>query len=324
MNRVLLRKCISEVQLLFFASALLLFAFCWVRVFIVASLETSSFAAIIDKLWDNWGRLSPVPLSQLLTYTGRVAIAYDEPVVVFCITIFAISRGSAAVSGELSRGTMEMLLAQPISRLQTLYSQAAVTVTCLALLCTLTWCGTWTGIQTARAVELAPPPSVTVPLLQWKIPISFAPQEKIRVPMRDRVKPKNFLPGALNLFCLGVCLAGLSTLASACDRYRWRTIGIISSFFVMQMILKVLSRAFDSTEWMQFLTVLSAYEPQRLVYIASNLETPLNWAWWVPAGDKHPSMAGPLLYYVVLLSIGVTSYLAAGVVFHKRDLPAPL
>lgn len=323
MNRVLLRKCISEVQLLFLASALLLFAFCWVRVFIVASLETSSFAAIIDKLWDNWGRLSPVPLSQLLTYTGRIALAYDEPVVVFCIAIFAISRGSAAVSGELSRGTMEMLLAQPISRLQALYSQAAVTVTCIAILCTLTWCGTWTGIQTARAVELKPPPTVSVPLLNWKIPLSFSSQEKVRVPMRDRVKTANFAPGALNLFCLGVCLAGLSTLASACDRYRWRTIGIISTFFVLQMIFKVLSRAFDTTEWMQFITILTAYEPQRLVYIAAEVPSS-NWGWWVPASEDHPSMAGPLLYYVVLISIGVGGYLAAGVVFHKRDLPAPL
>lgn len=323
MNRVLLRKCISEVQLLFLASGLLLFTFCWVRVFIVASLETSSFAAIIDKLWDNWGHLSPVPLSQLLTYSGRIALAYDEPVVVFCIAIFGIARGSAAVSGELSRGTMEMLLAQPISRLQALYSQAAVTVACIALLCLLTWCGTWSGIQTAKATETAPARSLQIPLLNWKVPLSFGSGDKIKVPMRERVDSRDFAPGALNLFCLGVCIAGAATFASACDRYRWRTIGIISSLFVIQMIFKVLGRAFESTSFLQYLSILTAYEPQRLVYIAVDLPEQ-NWAWWLAQGEKHPSMAGPLLYYVTLLGIGIGSYIAAGVVFQKRDLPAPL
>jgi ABC-2 type transport system permease protein len=323
MNRVLLWKCISEVQLLFIASAVLLFAFCWVRIFIVASIDTGSFATIVGELWDNYGHLMPVPFSQLMTYSGRIAIGYDEPMVVFCVTIFAISRGSAAVSGELSRGTMEMLLAQPISRLQALYSQAAVTVVSLALLCVCTWCGTWAGIQTARATELAAVPSLSVPFLKSKIPISFAPPQKVRVPMRERVHPTDFIPGALNLFCLGVCLAGLTTLASACDRYRWRTIGIISAFFVTQMILKVLGRAFESTNWCLYFTILTAYEPQRVIYIAVDLPEQ-NWAWWLPKGDKHPSMAGPLLYYVVLLGIGISSYAAAGVVFQKRDLPAPL
>lgn len=323
MNRVLLRKCISEVQLLFIACAILLFAFCWVRVFIVASLETSSFATIVDKLWDNWGHLAPVPISQILSYSGRIAIGYDEPVVVFSITIFAIARGSAAVSGELNRGTMEMLLAQPISRLQVLYSQAFVTVSCLVLLCTLTWCGTFSGIHTAKATELEPPKTLTVPLVKWKVPISFSSPEKIKVPMKDRVNSTHFVPGAVNLFCLGFCVAGITTLVSAFDRYRWRTIGIVSTLFVLQMIFKVLGRAFESTWFLEYCSVLTAYEPQRLVYFAVDWPQ-YNFAWWLPETDGRPEMRGPLVYYTVLLSLGLAGYLGAGVVFHRRDLPAPL
>ncbi|QDU26116.1 ABC-2 family transporter protein [Anatilimnocola aggregata] len=323
MNRILLRKCLAEVQLLFIACALLLFTFCWVRVFIVASLETSAFASIIDKLWENWGRFSPVPLSQLLSYSGRVAIAYDEPVVVFCIAIFAIARGSAAVSGELGRGTMEMLLAQPISRMQVLYSQAAVTVSCLALLCILSWLGTWSGIHTAEVTEQAPAKSISIPLLDVRIPIPFGPREKIKIPMRERVTASNFAPGALNLFCLGFCVAGVTTLASACDRYRWRTIGIVSCLFVLQMIFKVLGRAFDSTSFFEWITIFGAYEPQRLVYIAVDLPQ-YNWALSLPSIDGRPAMTGPLTYYITLVTIGTLGYLAAGVVFHRRDLPAPL
>ena len=323
MNPVLFRKCVSEVLLLFTACGLLMFAFCWVRIFIVASLDTGSFATIIDQLWDNWGHLSPVPLSQLLTQTGRIAIGYDEPMVWLTMTIFAISRGSAAVSGELSRGTMEMLLAQPISRLQVLYSQAVVTVACIALLSAATWCGTWSGIQTARATEMEPAASIQIPLTKWRVPISLEPPKKVRVPMRERVDAKDFLPGAMNLFCLGVCMAGLTTLVSACGRYRWSTIGVISTFFVFQMIFKVLCRAFTSTEWLEYFTILSAYEPQRLIFFAAEMPEHY-WSWWVPAGEKNPALPGPLMNYVTLLVIGGLSYLGAGVVFHRRDLPAPL
>src|SRR5205085_11716340 len=114
MNVVLFKKCITETRLLFAGLGLLLFVFCWLRVFIVSRLQTSQFAAIVEQLWDQLKDFWPVPLDQLLTYTGRIAVGYNEPVVVFGASIFAIARGSDVVSGELSRGTMEMLLAQPV------------------------------------------------------------------------------------------------------------------------------------------------------------------------------------------------------------------
>jgi hypothetical protein len=33
---------------------------------------------------------------------------------------------------------------------------------------------------------------------------------------------------------------------------------------------------------------------------------------------------GALSYNLVLIATGLVSYMAAGVIFHKRDLPAPL
>src|SRR6476660_1896787 len=141
MNVVLLKKCIAEARLLFGGLGLLLFVFCWLRVFIVSRLQTRQFATIIEQLWDQFKDLWPVSLEQLLSYTGRIAVGYNEPIVVFGISIFAIARGSDVVSGELGRGTLEMLLAQPVSRLQVLYTQAAVTVGGIGLLCLLTLAG---------------------------------------------------------------------------------------------------------------------------------------------------------------------------------------
>ncbi|MEX2175253.1 MAG: ABC transporter permease subunit [Pirellulaceae bacterium] len=287
----------------------------------MASIEMVDFAGIIGHLWDQWGKFLPVPLSHLLTYTGRIAVGYDEPIVLFGISIFAIARGSDAVSGELNRGTLEMLLAQPISRLQVLYTQALVTITCLALLAAGTWAGTWLGIHSATVEESIPPPQLKLPLLP-AITLPIQSPGTIETPMRDKVDPLVFLPGAFNLFCFGVAVAGVSTLVSACDRYRWRTIGIVAGLFVASMILKILGIAFEHLGWMRKLSLLSAYEPQ--VFIAIAVRSPGETWSLARYADGALVELGPLGYNLILLGVALTGYVAAGIVFHRRDLPAPL
>jgi len=323
MNRTVLKKALIEVRLLFAACAATLFAFCWLRVWIVSRLEMDSFAQIIEQLWDKWKDFSPVPLSQLLSYSGRIAVGYDEPIVVFSVAIFAIARGSDAVSGELNRGSMEMLLAQPVSRLQVLYSQMLVTVGALLLLAFSSWAGTWAGIQANQVVEEVPAPTLKIPGFGIEIPLGFAPGEKITVPMRERVDIMTLLPGAVNLFTMGFCWAGIATLISACDRYRWRTIGIVSAFFVLELIAKIAGLAVPWLRWLLNLSVFTAYEPQKFVSVAVN--TPeQTWAMLLRDSQGQVIDVGPLGYNLILLGIGALCYLAAGVVFHKRDLPAPL
>ena len=323
MNRALLKKCLIEVRLLFAACAALLFAFCWVRVFIVSRLQTTQFAAIVEQVWENFKDFSPVPLSQLLSYSGRIAITYDEPIVVFGISIFAIARGSDAVSGELGRGSMELLLAQPVSRLQVLYTQALVTVGSLLLLCVITLAGTTVGIHTTTVKEDAPPPKLKVPGLGFEIPLSFGKTEKIQVPMRERVRAADILPGAVNLFCLGCALAGFSTLVSSFDRYRWRTIGIVVTAYVVHLVLKILGLAIDNVSWMQWLSLFTAYEPQKFISIAVN-QPAQTWALAMYDSQQRFRELGPLGYNLILLVVAALSYLGAGIVFHRRDLPAPL
>jgi beta-exotoxin I transport system permease protein len=320
-SAALLKKCILEVRLLFAACLVLLFAFCMVRVFIVASLELSDFAAIVERLWDKWGKFSAVPLSQLLSYPGRIALAYDEPIVVFGVSIFAISRGSDAVSGELNRGTLEMLLAQPVSRLQVLYTQALVTITCLAVLSLATWCGTYAGIQCTTVKESVPPPRIKLPFLP-AVPLPVQSREKIEVPMTHKVDPVVFWPGVVNLFSLGCAVAGVSTLVSACDRYRWRTIGIVSSLYIISMILKIVGLAFDRFAWLKELSLFTAYEPQK--FIATAVRMPAETWSFVQYADGAFTDLGPLGYNAILLGIAAVGYIAAGIVFHRRDLPAPL
>ena len=323
MNPTLLKKCLAEARLLFAGMSLLLFAFCWLWVFIVSRLQTSQFAAIVEQVWDQFKDVYPVPLDQLLSYTGRLAVVYNEPIIVFGVSIFAIARGSDVVSGELGRGTLEMLLAQPVSRLQVLYTQAAVTIGCMLLLCGLTWAGTAAGIYTMSVKEDVPPPSLGIPGLGIRIPLSFSKPEKINVPLSEKTRPAYFVPGAFNLFCLGVALAGFSSFVSSLDRYRWRTIGIVVAAYVVSLILKILGQAISEVAWLQWFSLFTAYEPQKFISIA--VHDPAH-AWSLVLHNSQGRFIepGPLGYNLILIAIGLACYLAAGIIFHKRDLPAPL
>ena len=54
-------------------------------------------------------------------------LAFVDPVVVLAATVWGITRGSDAVSGQLERGTMEMVLASPVRRTAVFVTQAAAT-----------------------------------------------------------------------------------------------------------------------------------------------------------------------------------------------------
>ena len=323
MNRAVLKKCLVDARLLFAACAIALFAFCWVRVYIISRVDLETFSEIVEKLWDKWADFWPVSLSQLLSYSGRIAVTFDEPIVVLCVSVFAIARGSDVVSGEINRGTMELLLAQPVSRWQVLLSQAMVTVVGIVLLSVAAWLGTLAGIMTNTVQEEVPRPALKVPGIGLEIPLSLKKPEKIRVPMRTKVEPQNFIPGAVNLGALGICLAGISSLASAFDRYRWRTIGLVVGFYVVQTIFKISGMAIAEVAWLKKASIFTAYEPQK--FIATAVHDAAN-TWSLVLRDSQGAVwdLGPLGYNLILLSIGLGCYVAAAVVFQKRDLPAPL
>lgn len=335
MNRALIKKCIYESRWLWLACATATFAFCWVRIWLVSRLETARFKEILDLLPGDWQRFSPVDLEWLITYHGRIALTFDEPIIALCITTWAISRGSAAVSGELGAGTMEMLLAQPISRTQAIVSHAFVTVVGTAALAVVAWLGIYVGIvATTVKQEVRPSWSLPFPLpvVGREIPIPFAKAEERFTPMTEFIAEEKewreenaasaFIPGAMNLFAMGLMLAGLTTFLSSLDRYRWRTIGFIIGFYVVEVAFKVIGLASDGTAWMRWLSVFTAYEPEALVKMA--VTSPDNaWAWNIYE-DGRWSEWGPLAYHVTLGLPGVIGYVLAVQIFRRRDLPAPL
>jgi ABC-2 type transport system permease protein len=324
MFHALIKKYWSESWLLWSACAFILPLFCWMRIWIVSQFELSRLEPLLEQL-KPFEKFSPVPVSQFLTYAGSIAMTFDEPVVILCVLVWAIARGSDVVSGEIHRGTMEMLLAQPITRRGIMFAHGLVSISGLALLCILVWIGIFFGIETLSIRETPPAPSVQFPWLPIEIPLSFGPStnEPTWVPLRDRVDSLFYLPPTLNLFGFAYFVFGLSVLFSSMDKYRWRTIGIVISLYILQFMLYLLGKSTPVTSWALNLTFFSAYRPDDIVRVI--VEQPdYAWAWlhWDTAGAFVG--LGPLGYSVLLIACGAMFHALGVAYFHRRDLPAPL
>jgi len=284
MNRALWKKSFREARWLLLGCVVLMFGFHWLRVWLASQIPLGRMQMILRLMPSHWERLSPVPWTELATSAGRIAMIYDEPLVLMIITVWSIGRGSDAVAGELGRGTMEMLLTQPISRLSVLFSQACVTVLGAALIAVSAWLGTAAGLATITLEEVVP--------------------------------AKLLLGPALNLFSLAFFLAGLSTLVSSLDRYRSRVIGLVGAFYAIEVVVKVVGRLAPGGGWLAYLSCFSAFEPQRLV------KADRAWSFWLETNDSFE--LGGLGYLSVLAALAIACYAAAAVIFVRRDLPAPL
>ncbi|MEY4181269.1 MAG: hypothetical protein RLY70_4844 [Planctomycetota bacterium] len=326
MNKALLWKCFRESRWLLLSCAAAVYAFCWVRVWMVGRIDTERFGAILELLPGDWKKFTVVEMDWLITYAGRIAMAFDEPVVVFGMSIWAIARGSDCVSGEINRGTMEMLLAQPLSRLQVLSHQALMTVAGVVVIAGAAWGGTWTGIHTTSTREEARPAwrlPFAMPGVGREIPRPWAAKEVRWTPMADRVSSNIYLPAAANLLSLGFFLAAITTLVSSCDRYRWRTIGIVVGAYVAQTIMKLVGMAAEEWRWLMYLSVFTPYEPEAGVNLAMKSPS-LAWSVFLYGPDGQRAGLGPLGDDLLLICGGLLAYGAAAVIFHRRDLPAPL
>ncbi len=322
MNRALLKKSIEEAIWLWLACALVLFIFCWIHVLITSQVDVSQFSAILENLPEKLEKLSPVPFKKLISYPARVALTYEEPLLFLLMTIWCVARSSDVVSGQLGKGTMEILLAQPVSRMQVFLIPVLINIVGIAALAMLAYAGTCAGVATA---EVPKPPEGSA------FGIAFAELLRPRsnhldlemIPMSQLVRYRMFLPGVLNYFCFGVFLTGICTFFSALDRYRWRTIGVTMAIYVAHMLAELLGRAFPTFLWVRQISFFRFYEP--VMFVTESIDRPeLGWSWLITDTSGKFVELGPLTCNTVLMSIGIVGLISGGLWFSRRDLPAPV
>lgn len=233
MNRPLWRKSISEMQAVTLAAALVLFGFGWLFVWLSSMIKLGPLGDMLSALPLPLQKISGIPVDQITTPSGLISVLYVDPVVLISCAIWAVTRGSDAIAGEIDRGTMEVLLAQPIRRSSIIATHAVVTTAGAAFLSLALLLGNWIGI--------------------------------VLVPFEGPLSIGVFVPAAINLFAFTFCLAGIGAFLSAFDRYRWRTAGYTGGFFILQLIIKVIARMWPEGEFLKYTTIFGAFEPQVMI-----------------------------------------------------------
>ncbi len=316
--RLLLKKYLAESWLLLLSCSVMLLIFPWVRIWTISQFDLSGFEPFLAQL-KLFEKFSPVPLEQFLTYPGVVGLNFDEPILILCTLVWSISRGSDLASGEIGRGTMEMLLAQPVSRITVVAAHGLVSVIGLIMLVSMHHLGTYLGIETNTVTVVQPAPTITVPLTGISIPIPWAPVVTSQEPLSNLAPIELFLAPTINLFSLGFFVLGLSIFFSSMDQYRWRTIGLTIGTYIVQLVMFILAKSTPKLAFIKYFTLLAAYQPDWMIQQRVR-EPSTAWDFWL-SGTWTLSTLG---YISVLMTAGIVLYVAGSIIFCRRDIPAPL
>jgi ABC-2 type transport system permease protein len=323
MTLTLVGKLLRDIRVPLLVTVLLLSAFelFWVKVTqrIVTQL-TPFFTALAgaqklqrgvleQQLFQGPGRVFQTLIGGSDIDFGRamdsLTIGYLHPVLQTLICIWAVGRAAGALAGELDRGTMELLLAQPVPRGRVVLAHLVVDALVIPLLCLSLWSGTLLGTWLIGPFEVNMEP---IRLLNLQFTVD---------PITLRVDPWAFGVGLWNVGALMFAISGYTMFLSSRGRYRLWSLGQAVLVTLVQFVINVLGQLWDGVAWLRPFTVFYYYQPQRIV---------LHREWAVDPGlvwnGGTPLVS--LNVIAVLLTVGAVGYGLAYLTFTRRDLPAPL
>jgi ABC-2 type transport system permease protein len=239
---------------------------------------------------------------------------------IFCI--WAVGRASGAIAGEIDRGTMELVLSQPLPRSRLVLAHFLVDVLTIPVLCLSLWAGNWLGYWALGPIEPKEPPADVRQLTAFDPLGLFNPFGQPREPAKPdpaklRIEPAAFGPALLSVAGLIFAVGGFTMWLSSRGRFRWRVLGVAVFLFLVMFLVNLVGQMWEEVfGWARPLTVFYYYQPQQII---------LGQGWDV---DLRVWNGGrPLLHVpavAVLFAVGLVGYALALRTFTRRDLPAPL
>ena len=327
MTYILVRKLLRDVRpaLLVVCAVLFVFAAFWVK---IAQRVTSEIAPIFNsvalmvgdkKLFEDMIFKGPGKVSQAALGWGDLnferpndflAMGLLHPIILTLSVVWAVGRAAGAVAGEIDRGTMELLMSQPIPRNRLILAHLLVDFIVLPAICLSFFAGTQFGLAVVGDFV----PDYTV-LKNLKTPdgrpIPF-PIPKDPQPLQ--VSGKGELLGLTNTFALMFAISGLSIALSAVGRSRWKVTGYAVLVVVIMFVANTIGQLWEPAAWVRPFTLFFYYQPQKAM---------LDGKWLIDLGAAWPGL--PMVPGLgVLLAVGIAGYLFALRTFTRRDLPAPL
>jgi ABC-2 type transport system permease protein len=314
MTGVLLRKLLRDVRVPLLVVALLLAAFecLWVKITERIAGQIVPFVGVQIPLPKLEQAIFQGPGKIVRTFMGGediklnramdvLSVGYVHPLVQTILCIWAIGRAAGAIAGEIDRGTMELLLAQPVARSRLVLAHLAVDLLTIPVLCLALWAGTGLGVW------LVGPIQVNLPDLP--VPVHVDP-EKLRL------FPAAVGPALANVAALLFAVSGCTLWLSSAGRFRGRVLGVAVLVMLLQFLINLLGQMWEALAFLRPLTVFYYYQPQQIM---------LKDTWTVdlaPWNGGRPLCHVPVL--AVLVGVGAAGYLLALWTFRRRDLPAPL
>jgi ABC-2 type transport system permease protein len=322
MTLVLYRKLLRDVRIPLLAVAVLLglFAGLWVRVTVQVTTQISPLLTLVgsmtqfgatffhDLFFNGPGKLIQTFLggeeAKFLNPQDTLALAGTHPLVQAIICIWAIGRAGGAVAGEIDRGTMELLLAQPVARRKVILAHFLVDATVIPILCLALLAGIHIG--TAIIGEFTVDPGVY-----------HAVRMKPPNPLPTyTVDPNVVRPGLWNMAALLFAVSGYTMWLSAAGRSRNRVLGLAILITLTLFLINVFGQLWDTLAFLRPFSVFYYYQPQ-----AINLRG----VWTVDPGMAWTGKPLVSLNVIVVLGlVGAIGYLMALRTFVRRDIPAPL
>lgn len=264
-----------------------------------------------------------------------LSVCLVHPVMITILPLWAISRSTQAIAGEIDRGTMELLLAQPISRFGVWLGHAIGEGVAMVALAAMAVSGLAIGTWTISPLESPP---LNPKLLSHK-PAILAEIGPFRIrledPIRDRLsradstsqkespkpsdrlslRPASFLLALPQLFGFMASISGLGIVLSVLIRRRFIALGVGVLILLTMFLINLLGQLWEPLEPFRPLCVYYYYLPQEAplgrIPMADFRE------WFGPGVVRIPSF----LVQMLVASVGWSTAL---VLLRKRDIPAPL
>lgn len=231
MNPTLLVQTWRWQLLRFFILVLVAFGWGWLIVFIY-----TTFSPLLrDMLADNptFEQLSQFGSGNFFSVPGALTLGFQHPFLIAIVGVIAAGSSATAIAGERQRGTLEVLLARPLSRRSAYVSILVAVLVLVALIVLATTLGMVVGLGIhglAAEVDLA-----AVPLL--------------------------FVNGAL----LWAAFAAVGLAASVSFDRAGPALGLSIGFLVLNYFVEILGSLWTDVEWSQEYSLFHHFQAEEIL-----------------------------------------------------------
>jgi ABC-2 type transport system permease protein len=169
----------------------------------------------------------------LFTLPGAITLGFQHPMALAFLGIFAIGTSTAAIAGERERGTLEVLLARPLSRTSLYVTVALAVVILVALVLGAMLAGEWVGIVVQDLTDE----------VEWsRMPVVFA-----------------------NGLLLWMAFGAFGLAASVSFDRHAPALGVALAYLLLNYFLEVLGSLWTDVAWSQEYSLFHHFQPAEIL-----------------------------------------------------------